>query len=70
MHLGAKQSAVEKRSSVQRLKLDCVVIVSHRPEIVVKIISEERPVDEISRKLRLQLYCLIHVGECLCEIFR
>jgi hypothetical protein len=70
VHLGAKQSSVEERGCIQRVKLDGVVIVGHRPEIVIEVVTQESSVDVEARILWLKLYGLVHVVKSRFEVTR
>ena len=66
---GTQKPAVEQRRYARRIKLYGIIEVGHSPEIIVKLITQERTVYKVSRKLWLQLYRLIHIGASTGIVF-
>ena len=63
LDLITQQRAVEQCRRVIRLKLKSVIIIRHRAEIIIKIISQIGAVHIEVSLLRLKPYRRIHIGK-------
>ena len=69
LHLIAQQGTVEHGGGVVRLQLKRIVIIRHRSEIIVVVISEECPVHVKVGFLWLKAYRLVHICKSLVPLF-
>ena len=67
-HLGTQQSTVEMCLHAGRFKAQRIVIVGHRPKVIVKIILHVGSVDEVARIARLKHDGAIHIGQSALKV--